>query len=73
MRAQSQGHHTIDRLEDRVVERGSARRSSLKGREKAIVNQTNYGTVSKARIEKRLRDGGGAYMGFSQRINTILN
>ena len=29
--AQSQGHHTIDRLEERGVERGSARRSSLKG------------------------------------------
>ena len=28
---QSQGHHTIDRLEERDVETGSARRSSLKG------------------------------------------
>ena len=27
--AQSQGHHTIDRLEERGVERGSARRSSF--------------------------------------------
>ena len=27
LRAQSQGHHTIDRLEERGVERGSARRS----------------------------------------------
>ena len=33
LRAQSQGHHTIDRLEERGVERGSARRSSLKGRQ----------------------------------------
>ena len=39
--AQSRGHHTIDRLEERGVDRGSARRSSLKEREKAIVNQTN--------------------------------
>ena len=30
-RIQSQGHHTIDCLEDRGMERGSARRSSLKG------------------------------------------
>ena len=30
VRVQSQGHHTIDRLEERGVERGSARRSSLK-------------------------------------------
>jgi len=40
MRAQSQGHHTIDRLEERGEERGSATRSSLKGRERAIVSQT---------------------------------
>ena len=31
LRAQSQGHHTIDRLEETGVERGSARRSSMKG------------------------------------------
>ena len=42
---QSQGHITIDRLEGRDVERGSAGRSSLKGQERAIVNQTNTGTV----------------------------
>ena len=41
LRAQSQGHLTIDRLEERGVERGSARRASLKGRERAIVSQTN--------------------------------
>ena len=40
LRAQSQGHHTTDRLEERDVERGSARRSSLKGQERAIVNQS---------------------------------
>ena len=56
LRAQSQGHHTIDRLEERGVERGSARRSSLKGRERAIVNQTNIGTVSKATLGKLLTD-----------------
>ena len=57
LRAQSQGHHTIDRLEVRGVGRGSARRSALKGRERAIVNQTNVGTVSKAILGKLLRDG----------------
>ena len=57
MRVQSQGHHTIDRLEERGVERGSARRSSLKGRERAIVNQTNTGTVSKATMGIFLRKG----------------
>ena len=33
--AQSQGRDTVDSLEERGVERGSARRSSLKGRERA--------------------------------------
>ena len=72
LRTQSQGHQTIDRLEERGAERGSARRSSLKGRERATVSQTNIGTVSKATLRKRLRDGGGALMGFSERIHTIL-
>ena len=57
LRAQSQGHHNIHRLEERGVERGSAGRSSLKGRERAIVNQTNIGTVSKSTLGKHLRDG----------------
>ena len=56
LRAQSQGHHTTDRLEERGVERGSVRRSFLKGRERAIVSQTNIGTVSKATSGKLLKD-----------------
>ena len=74
LQAQSQGHRTIDRLEERGVERGSARRSSLKGRERAIVSQTNIGTVSKATLGKLLSDGvERIIMGFSERIDTILN
>ena len=56
LRVQSRGHNTIDRLKERGVERESARRSSLKGRERAIVNQTNIGTVLKATLGKLLRD-----------------
>ena len=74
LRAQSQGHHTIDCLEERGVERGSAVRSSLRGRERAIVNQWNIATVSKATLGKLLRDGmDGAPMGFSERIDNIMN
>ena len=69
--AQSQGQHTIDRLEERVVERGSAGRSSLKGRERAVVNQTNIATTQKQRRETSKRRG-GAHMGFSEHIITIL-
>ena len=57
LQAQNQGHHTIDRLEERGRKIGSARQSSSKGRERAIVSQTNIGTVSKATSGKLLRDG----------------
>ena len=57
LRVQNQGHHTFDRLEERGVERGSDRRSYLKGRERAIVSQTNIGTVSKATLGTLLIDG----------------
>ena len=38
--------------EERGVERGSDQRSYLRGRERAIVNQTNIATVSKATLGK---------------------
>ena len=41
---------------EKGVERGSARRSSLKGRERAVVSQTNTKTISQATLGK-LRDG----------------
>ena len=58
MPMQSQERHIIDRLEDRGVERGSPRLPSLNRRKRAIVNQTNIGTVSKAALGKRLRETG---------------
>ena len=57
MQTQSQGHYVCNRLQERGAERGSARRSSFNGRERAIVSQTNIGTVSKATFGKFLRDG----------------
>ena len=54
LRAQSQGHHTINLLEERGVERGSGRQSFLTERERGIVNQTNIRTVSKATLGKLL-------------------
>ena len=51
----------IDRLEEGGVGRGSARRSSLKGRERAIVSQTNIGTVSKATFGETSERSGGAH------------
>ena len=51
--------------EETGVERGGARRSYLKRRESAIVNQTNIGTVSKATLGKFLRDGVERIWAFS--------
>ena len=67
LRAQSQGYHTIDSLEKRGIVRGSAQRSSLRGRERTIVNQTNVGTVSKATCTP------GKHMAFPEHIDTVLN
>ena len=48
--------------------------SSLKGRERAIVNQTNTGwNPFKANVGDTSERRGGAHMGFSERIDTILN
>ena len=44
LRAQSREHHTVDRLEERGLERRSAGRSSLKRRGRAIANQMNIRT-----------------------------
>ena len=63
---QSELSDSISHVQD--LERGSMRQSSLKGQERAIVNQTNTGTVSKATLGKLLRQG-GARMGFSERID----
>ena len=52
--AQSQGHHTIDHLEDRGRERVSCRQPVLKARERAFVIQTNAGT-SKGSIRYKSR------------------
>ena len=67
-------HYTIDRLEERGMERGSVRRSLLKGRERAIVSQMNIRTISKATLGTFLRDGVGRInMVFFEPINTVLN
>ena len=45
----------------------------MKGRKRAIVSQTNIGTVSNAALGKLPRDGvERIIMGFSERIDTIL-
>ena len=50
LRAQNPGHHAIDRLKESSVKRKEVLDDyfSLKGQERAIVNQTNIESVSMA-------------------------
>ena len=50
-------HHSIGRLKEREVEKGSGRHSTLQGRERSVFNQANVGTVSRATLGRLLRDG----------------
>ena len=72
LRAQSQGHHTIDHLEERGMERGSARWSSLKGREGHRQSDKRWNHF-KGNVGETSERWGGAHMGFSVWIDTILN
>ena len=57
IQAQSQGHHTIDCLEERSIERGSNWHWPLKWWGRAIVKQSNTGTVSETTLVALLRNG----------------
>ena len=48
-------HHSIDCLKERRVEKGSGRHSTLQGRERSAFNETNIGTVSRAKLGRLLR------------------
>ena len=50
-------HHSIDRLKERGVEKGSGRHSTLQGRQRSVFNQANIDTVSRATLGRLLRDG----------------
>ena len=57
-------HHSIDRLKERGVEKGSGRHSTLQGRERSVFNQANIGTVSRATLGRLLRDGAERVLAF---------
>ena len=69
-----QDYPTPDFIVKVTTLRGSTRRSSLKGRERAVVSQTNIGTVSKATIRKLLRDEAESIWAFqAHRYHLELN
>ena len=72
-RAQSQGHH-IDRMKERCMERGSARRSSLERRERAVVMQSDeHWNCFKGNLGETSGRRDGAHMSFFECVETIQN
>ena len=68
-------HHTINLLEvKRDVQKRTARRSSFRGRERAIISQNNSWEFQKqSRLGTFLDSLSGAYTDFPQRVDVILN
>ena len=50
-------HHSVDRLQERGVQKGSGRWLTLGGWDRAITNQTSIGTISRTTLRKLLKDG----------------
>ena len=50
-------HHSIDRLKERGVDEGRGEHSTHRGQEQSVFNQANIGSVSRATLERLLRDG----------------
>ena len=48
-------HHSIDRLKERGVEKGSGQHSTLQDRERSVFNQANIGTVLRTTLWRLLR------------------
>ena len=76
LRAQSQGHHAIDHLEERGVERGTARtarRSSFERTRDGHRLSDEHWNRFKGNVGETSERRGGAHMGFSKHKDTILN
>ena len=57
-------HHSIDRLKERGVEKEAANIPPSEVGERSVFNQTNIDTVSKATLERLLRDGADSVWTF---------
>ena len=68
LRAQSQGHHTVDSLEERGVERGFLERTRAGHRE-----SDEHWIGFKGDVGETSERCGGAHMDFFESMDTILN
>ena len=69
--AQSQGHHSLNHLEERGIERGSVQQASLTGWEKSHWQSNQHQNCFKGKCGnfwKTLE-----HMGFPEHVDTILN
>ena len=66
-------HHSIDRLDERGVEKGSGRHSTLQGRERSVFNQANNWHCFEGNLGETAERRGGASMGLSERYDAILS
>ena len=66
LRVQSQGHHTIYRLEKRGVERGSARNADERTRGGHRQSDEHWNCF-KGNVEETSKSRDGTHMGFSER------
>ena len=73
LRAQSQGHHITDHLQERRVERGSAGRPSLKRTREGHRQSDEHWNCFKGNGGKTSEKLCGTDMDFSECIDTILN
>ena len=76
LRAQSQGHHTIDGLEERGIERGSAQRSSLRGQDRLIKGHrqsARHMICLKGNTGETPERPCGAHMGFLERKGIYIS
>ena len=75
--AQTQGRHTMDRLEERGVENtGRAGRSSLKGRERTIAMQSDQHWICFERNtgwKESETEWSAAHVGFPQSVDQVSN
>ena len=66
-------HHSIDRLKERGVEKGSGRHYTLQGQERSVFKHIIIGTVSRITLGRLLTDGAERVWAFPSAKIAILS
>ena len=65
-------HHSIDRLKERGMEKGSGRHSTLQGLERSVFNQADWHCFE-GNLGETAERWSGAHMGLPERYDAILS